>query len=409
MSVALARWRPVLLLQAANAASGFGNAIVMIAIPWLVLDATGSAAAAGLVAALSSIPGLVVSPVAGWLVDRFGRRAVSVLSDLLSALSVAALPLVALAGELTFPVIVALAVLGATFDPAGYTARRTLLPDVATAARASVDRLNGIHEGVFAAGWTLGPLAAAWLIAAVGPTRAFWLPCALFLLASACVLVMRVGDSGQQRRAERLAEGTELGGLAGAARGFVLLWNDELLRTITFAVLVLAAIYMPTEAVLLPAYFQGLDDPGALGLVITGLAGGSAIGAFAYGALSARLSRLTLLRLVLAGTAIGIVPMALLPSPIVMAAAGFILGFAWGPMNPLLSTLVQRRVEADEQGRVYGVMLSTFYAAPPIAMLVVGALTERYGVAITYAGIAALLVVSVLAVLAFPRLREIND
>jgi len=43
-------------LQVTNAASGISNGVVMITIPWLVLDLTGSAAKAGLLAALSSIP-----------------------------------------------------------------------------------------------------------------------------------------------------------------------------------------------------------------------------------------------------------------------------------------------------------------------------------------------------------------
>ncbi|MSV53942.1 MAG: MFS transporter, partial [Actinobacteria bacterium] len=95
----------------------------MIALPWLVLVRTDSPAAAGLVAALSALPGLVMAPVAGWLVDHLGRRLVSVGSDILSALSVAAIPIVASITDLTFTWIVVLAVIGATFDPAGYTAR----------------------------------------------------------------------------------------------------------------------------------------------------------------------------------------------------------------------------------------------------------------------------------------------
>ena len=50
---------PVVLLEAANLVSGLGNAVVMLAFPWLVLEATGSAAAAGAVAAISALPGLV--------------------------------------------------------------------------------------------------------------------------------------------------------------------------------------------------------------------------------------------------------------------------------------------------------------------------------------------------------------
>ena len=68
----------------------------MITIPWLILQETRSPAFAGLVAAISAIPGLIISPIGGWLVDHVGRRAVSVCADLLSSLAVFAFPIVAL-------------------------------------------------------------------------------------------------------------------------------------------------------------------------------------------------------------------------------------------------------------------------------------------------------------------------
>ncbi len=61
--VARYRWRSVILLEGANGASSIANAIVMILIPWLVLQRTGSAASAGLVVAAASLPGIVMSPL----------------------------------------------------------------------------------------------------------------------------------------------------------------------------------------------------------------------------------------------------------------------------------------------------------------------------------------------------------
>jgi MFS family permease len=72
------------LLQVTNAVSGISNGVVLITVPWIVLELTGSAAKAGLLAALSSLPGIVVSPVVGGLIDRFGRRAISMFSDVMS-------------------------------------------------------------------------------------------------------------------------------------------------------------------------------------------------------------------------------------------------------------------------------------------------------------------------------------
>ena len=74
-------------LQVANLSSGVANGVVMITVPWLVLERTGSPAQAGLLAALVSLPGIFVSPVIGGLIDRVGRRAVSALSDICSLLN----------------------------------------------------------------------------------------------------------------------------------------------------------------------------------------------------------------------------------------------------------------------------------------------------------------------------------
>ena len=112
------RLMPVLLLQAANLCSGLSNAMVTLAIPWLILERTGSAAFAGLVLAVSSLPPLLLAPFGGWLVDHIGRRAVSVGSDILSALSVTAFPIVAGLFGLSGPLILLLALLGKLTDGA---------------------------------------------------------------------------------------------------------------------------------------------------------------------------------------------------------------------------------------------------------------------------------------------------
>ena len=382
----------------------------MLTIPWLVLESTGSVAAAGLVAAISSVPGALASPLAGWGVDRLGRRVVSIASDIASAISVAAFPVMAWLFGLSLPTIIVLALIGAIFDPAGYTARKSLIVDVARESRMDTDRLNGIHEGIFATGWTLGPLIAAVLIATVGAIASFWVPFALFLVAALLISILRVTDSGQQARLAAEESGAEsLGMWAQASLGIKVIWRDVPLRALTIAILVLAAIYLPTESVVLPAYFEGLDLPWGLGAVIAALAGGSVIGSFAYGWLIARMRRLTLARLVLLGTMVSIVPLALLPPLPVMVVAAFVLGLAWGPMNPLLTTIVQHRVDPDVQGRVFGVQLSIFYAAPPVAMLLTGIAVEGFGLQPTYLALAGIMVVTGLVVLFVRSIHAIDD
>ena len=404
------RWTPIALLEGTNLLSGMSNGIVTIAIPWLVLQRTGSVTAAGLVAALSALPGIIASPFAGWAVDHFGRRIVSIVSDILSAVSVAAIPIVAMVTDLNIAIILVLAMLGAVFDPAGYTARRALIPDVAEASGMEVTRLNGLHEGIFGIGWIIGPLAGSLLIAALGDTAAFWAPFGAFVLAAILISLLRVTDAGQIAKAEREEAGiAPLTGWQNAILGARLLWRDRTLRAMTIAVMILAAIYLPTETVLLPAYFTELKSPEQLGFILAALSAGAMIGAFSYGWLNQRMSRRAIVYAALFGSALTYIPIALLPPIGLFIAFAFLCGLTWGPMQPLLTTIVQLRVDPDAQGRVFGIQTATFYVAPPAAMFLAGVLAENFGVKPVLLGIAALLLITALGVLRVKSLRDIDS
>lgn len=403
-------WTPIALLEGTNLLSGMSNGIVTIAIPWLVLQRTESVTAAGLVAALSALPGIIASPFAGWAVDHFGRRIVSIISDIMSAVSVAAIPIVAMVTDLNIAIILALAMLGAVFDPAGYTARRALIPDVAEASGMEVTRLNGVHEGIFGIGWIIGPLAGSLLIAALGDTAAFWAPFGAFVLAAILISLLRVTDAGQIAKAEREEAGiAPLTGWQNAILGARLLWRDRTLRALTIAVMILAAIYLPTETVLLPAYFTELKSPEQLGFILAALSAGAMIGAFSYGWLNQRMRRRTIVYAALFGSALTYIPIALLPPIGVFIAFAFLCGLTWGPMQPLLTTIVQLRVDPDAQGRVFGIQTATFYVAPPAAMFLAGLLAENFGVKSVLLGIAALLLITAVGVLRVKSLRDIDS
>jgi MFS family permease len=395
---------PLVLHQVSNFASGLGNSILMITIPWLILQETRSPAFAGLVAAISAIPGLIISPIGGWLVDHVGRRAVSVCADLLSSLAVFAFPIVALTYGLSSFSILLIAVVGAIFDPAGYTARKTLLADVAKASEIELDRLNGIHDGFMGISWILGPAVGAGLISTVGAINSFWVAGGLFIFAAITIAFLRVGNLGKEARdlAEKMGEKSD----RSLRVGFQVLWRDKLLRTLTIAILVIAAVYLPTETLVLPAYFEEQNNPAGLGIVISALAAGSTIGSFGYGWISARMSRKNLVRATLIGTAVSIIPMALLPPLPLFLLAAFLLGLSWGPFNPLETSLIQQRVPADQQGRVFGVQTAVFYAAPPLGMVLAGLSVESFGVSTTYIVLAAILSVTAILALLTKSLRS---
>jgi len=376
----------------------------MITIPWLIIERTDSPAFAGLVAAISALPGILVSPIGGWMVDHIGRRAVSIGADLLSSLSVAAFPIVAATFGLSNPSILLIAVLGATFDPAGYTARKTLLTDVAKASDADLDHLNGLHDGIMGVAWILGPAVGAGLIASVGAVNSFWVSASLFIVAALAISFLRVGDAAKESRDIAKSSGEETN--SSIRIGVKTLWDDKVLRTLSVALLIIASVYLPTEAVVLPTYFEDVDNPRGLGFVISALAAGSAVGSFGYGWISARMKRKTLIRLILLGSALSIIPMAFLPPLSVLMLSGFLLGLSWGPYNPLISTLVQQRVPAHLHGRVFGVQTAVFYAAPPLGMVLAGLSVESYGIKATYIVLAGVLSITSILVLLTKSLRS---
>ncbi len=86
---ALWRNRDAVLLWAGQAVSTLGSQVSGLALPLLVLALTGSAAQAGLVGALQTLPHLVFSLPAGALIDRWDRKAVMVRCDIVRTAQVA--------------------------------------------------------------------------------------------------------------------------------------------------------------------------------------------------------------------------------------------------------------------------------------------------------------------------------
>ena len=144
-----------------------GNTIAVIALPWFVLSTTGSAARTGLIAFFATLPIAVGSLSAGALVDRIGARRMSILSDALSAVAVAAIPVLYSADALSFWLLAALAFAGALFDGPGEAARQALLPELAREAGMPLERANSLFTATEHVSYIGGAPLAGILIAAV--------------------------------------------------------------------------------------------------------------------------------------------------------------------------------------------------------------------------------------------------
>ena len=397
--------RPLYLLEGANALSGLSNAIAIITVPWLIFERTGSATQAGIVVAASAIPGIIISPFVGALIDHYGRKRVSIGSDLLSALSVMLFPIWDSLFGLTFASIATFAVLGAAFDPAGYTARKSLIPDVAKASNTSMDKLNSWHEAVFSGGWALGPAIGAIAISLVGAANSMWIVFVAFILAIILISMLHVGDLGLEHR-EEINDQEKF--WSSTLRGLQVLKSDKAMYYLTISIVFLTMVYLPTESIILPKYFSDIDDPRGLGYVLSSMAAGGIATTLAYPKLVKHFKKRSIVIGSLAATSLAMIPMTFFPPLGLFVLAGFLLGLGWGPMNPLMNSIVQQRVAPHIQGRVFGVQTSLFYASGPIGMFVTGVSVDAFGVRPVYIAAVSILIVFQLFIMFLPDLHDLD-
>jgi MFS family permease len=165
-----ARRRPLAVLLAANVISITGSSLTLIGVPWFVLQSTGSAADAGIVAFCALLPVALAALAGGPLVDRLGRRRVSIVSDLVGGMMVGAVPLLQFAGLLRFWMLCALMAVAGLFHAPGDTARGVLLPALAGRAGVSLTRAAGLYDGASRCAAMIGSAAGGvYLLVTLGP------------------------------------------------------------------------------------------------------------------------------------------------------------------------------------------------------------------------------------------------
>jgi H+ antiporter protein len=372
---------PLFVILFAALTAGAGNGISLVAFPWLVLQRNGSALDASIVAMAGTVPLLVATLIAGAAVDYLGRRRVSMISDALSALSVAAVPVIAWVfgvQAINVAVLAGLAALGAFFDPAGMTARETMLPEAAQRAEWTLDRANSVYEAVFNLAYIVGPGIGGLLISTLGGINTMWVTAASFVLSILAVAVLRLEGAGIPNREQMPRV------WAGIVEGLTFVWNTPVLRALAIVDLVATGLYMPMESVLFPKYFTDRNEPAQLGWVLVALSVGGLVGALGYAVLSKYADRRTVMLtavLVLGGamTVIAFLP----PLPVILVLCA-IVGLVYGPIAPIYNYVMQTRAPAHLRGRVVGVMGSLAYAAGPLGLVVAGPLADAAGLHTTF-------------------------
>ena len=377
--------------------------MVFILMPWIAIQLTHQASAAGLLITITSIPGLLLAPVVGSVIDKLGRRRSAQWSEFLTAIVNASITVAALAWTMNLPLLTAIAVIRSVVGWGGGSARKALIPDVAHAGHLSLERANSIHESIFAAGFALGPALGALCIKWFGIYNSFAVVAAVGAVSGILMLFIRVVEHHEPKD-----ESDSGNFLKFAVQGFKILFETPSVLIVMITFLSLAVIYLPTEMVVLPTYYKSLSDPAGLGLLISVMAAASTVGSLLFEKLVKVLSFSKLLRIAVLGVGITMIPMSLLPAQWVMLGFGAILGFVWGPLGPLLNTVIQRKVPANKRGRVFSLEMVIWSGGPMSSMALVGWAVDTFGVHIVYPIIAVLVLVSGIFVASSRHLVELN-
>ncbi|MGW7519961.1 MFS transporter [Streptomyces sp. NPDC054796] len=165
--------------------SGLGSAMSMVALPVLAYHESQSAFMVSLVAAAETIPYVVFGLVAGAVADRFNRRLIMILADVLCAVSLASIPLAHMLGALTVWHIVIAAILsssGALFFEAGVYG---LVP--AVVGKENITKANSYLYGSSTVVRIAGTAAAGALIALVGAASSIAVDALTFVASALCI------------------------------------------------------------------------------------------------------------------------------------------------------------------------------------------------------------------------------
>lgn len=413
----LVSMRATIGFAASGALSLLGNSVAGVVLPLVLLATTGDVLAAGTLAVVCAIPQVICGVLGGAVLDRLNRRTVSIVSDLVSALCVAALPIVHMTVGLSFEWFVLFGVLGAVGDIPGMTARDTLLPAVTAYDKVSLERYMGVSGSLESLVTIVGPAIAAACMAWGGDINALWVTAALSLCAAllTCTIPRQVGVPGQNGAAVTLSPDTRRGGLlrtgmTSLREGLsILCTGDPIIRATLLLNLGVVGVMAGFQGIVLPVFFTERGDTALLGMVLSFLSGGMLLGSLVYSAAASKLRRRGWYVLSFTGMFVGIAILGSLASVPFMLLGSFLCGFAAGPVSALLGFLMLDRIPDARRGAALGTQNTLMLVIGPASVFATSTLVELFGVTATSYGLVGAWGLVTLGALVARTMRTLDD
>ncbi len=358
---AIFRNRNFTLLWSAQLVSTIGSALTSLAASILIYRITGSALSVGLMLMATAAPSIVLGLFAGVFVDRYDRKRIMIISDLIRAALVCAIPFLVSGNILWLYVIVLLTgAVGQFFEPA----QSSVMPEVASDEElAAANSLMAISSfGATAVGF-----AASGLLAQVSIEWAFYLDALTFLISAACIFLTRVPAIAADASTNVHAIFRNMRG------GFSYLFGSEVLRSSFIILPIMGISFGLSNALLLPFATQAL---GATEFEYGIQEGLTSLGFVAGSLLMARFAdRLPAGQwLTISFVGMGLAQMVYSQLNLIPVAFFFVTlsGFANAPSVVARQLILQRNTPREMRGRVASVFFVTRDVAFLIGMALVG-------------------------------------
>ena len=367
--------------------SRIAQSMVGVTVVLFALQAYDSPSLAGIVTFVWIFPGLLISPIAGALLDRHGRARLVVLDYLVALVALFAIAVLSLAGMLPAGLLVLIAFISSFTGPLSNTGLRSLLPMMVPSHL--WERVNAIDSNGYVVATIVGPPIAAAMVQVVGgPVTLIAIGC---LYGVSAAVLFRIKDPPVETASSgRL--------LHDAWLGLVYTWRNRTLRGLGFSLSVLNISAGMTTIVIPLLVLDRLGESEAMVGAMFALIGvGGMVTAFAFGRMDTRgrEKRLLVLPMLLMApaTALLLPDAGLLPVALSMVA----LGALNGPLDIGMFTIRQRRTDPAWMGRAFAVSMAFNFAGYPIGATITGWLASVSADAAIVMGVVACAVAAVLA------------
>jgi MFS family permease len=380
----------------------------LVALTWLVLRVTGSGAELGLVLAVASIPGTILTPAGGILSDRYSPALIMISANVGRVLLLALLTVLILADATQLWHVYVIAAGLSALDALYYPASMSIVPTLVDRDRLSA--ANALTQAAEQVSSIFGPALAGTLLALLGLGASFGATAVLFLIATALfgAVARAAKPSGSQASDVPEVDKGQSGARIEFSEGIRYVWRDGVIRSL------LLILLCTNLAMMGPLYVGGavlaesrLGGAGAFGTLVGAAGVGALIGVVGAGSVS-RFRRRGLIEIGLTGL-LGIIvgAIAFVPNLVAAVAIATAIGATSSFLGVITISWLQERTEPRLIGRVMSFAMFSAVALDPISFALAGVLVELDLTAMFLAAGALLLLTAVLGALS-RTMREVD-